>query len=799
MSRKLTAVGVLAALVLAVAGLTGSAAATPAQSFCSAGSAAHGGCTGGLLSVHSTFCFDDGGGTPSMPVSVNGQLVCGPHTSNTAIPVGVGVPIRSWEILDVPIGARPVRPVSYLPAPFSLASEPIGGVTGGFAATADLLCDGSVDVLSSAGSAPAGGASWPGSGWPAFPLIRQNVGSATPLGGPPDITTGSLNGYVDWVKPMPSTFMNVTLDRANVLKIWLGGTVSVDVPPTAAEGANAANQGAPLQRLETASPYIPGLHVGADLLNGVFRDPTAPPPPFLCLDSPQSSLTEDFTIIPPSVPGNYVRWTALQSAADTIDGTVTRILDVQCLNVGDAAGTCDFSDADGDLVPAAVEAVNGICDTTGNLLYCTNPALADTDADGATDFDELFQFTNPLVADTDGDGSLDKQDDLADFDCIAVAGACTAVNLGDTTADDNCPVDANSSQDNTDSQAEFTNTPNTPAGAIYRGDATNPHQDHQGDACDIDADNDGFDNIAEVFFEHPNLAPGLVGGPAVGTLYCLSVATVNDSAGTPLIAVGGWAYLSMSPLNPDSDSDGGLDGRECPFGSDPLSALSGSCQPTCAGIDRFPPSVGDTDGDKLSGVATAVFGATQVETFYRTQHINLPNGGTLDDLEQPGSYRPPSPPLVCTDPNASVVCDNKVGNLDNDSDGDFLNDGVEVKWYATSPANFDTDGDGCSDGREAADVNGDHKVDTTDLLAVAQHSPNGSLAPNRVGVPLPLGLPAGRYNVAGHRRDELATYDVNKDGKIDTIDLLLVAKLSGNCAAGVGAQTAQPIERAASP
>jgi hypothetical protein len=250
-------------------------------------------------------------------------------------------------------------------------------------------------------------------------------------------------------------------------------------------------------------------------------------------------------------------------------------------------------------------------------------------------------------------------------------------------------------------------------------------------------------------------------------------------------------------LNADSDSDGGLDGRECLFGSDPKSAGAGSCQPACAGLDRFPASVGDTDGDLISG--SILGGGNGAETFYRTQHINLPNGGTLNDVEQVGSYRAPSPPLICVDPNAAVVCDNKVGNADNDSDGDLLNDGVEVKWYGTSPANFDSDGDDCSDGREAADVNGDHKVNSTDLLAVAVHQPPGPLAPGKVGVPLPLGSPNPAYNVGGVRRNEVATYDVNKDGKINSTDLLLVAQLQGNCHAGTGAQTAKAIVRAASP
>jgi hypothetical protein len=771
MPRKLTVIGVLAALVLGVVGLTQSASATPVQSFCSASAlVAHGGCVGGLLPVHSVYCFEDGTGVPSMPVGpvpITGIIPCGPATSASSIPVGTGAPIKTWQVLMIPQGARQSLPAYYLPAPWTYGAAAPGAITGNVSANTDLLCDGGIDILSPTQElAPFGDTTtWPGHGWgTGFNFIRQNVGSATPLGGAPDVTTGSINGYVDSIKPMPALFADVTLDRSNLLQLWLGGTTPLTIPPTIADGVGPANQGTPLQSLVTSSPYSVGMSVSVALLAG---DPAPPTQSFLCLDSPQNSVAENTLIIPPSTPGSYVRWTVLQSAADTIDGTVGRILDVQCIGVG-VAPACDMTDADLDQIPAAVEAVNA-----------TNPALADSDADGSNDFDELFQFTNPNVADTDGDGSLDKQDDLVGFNCVSVGGVCSIANLGDTAADDNCPVDANPGQENSDSQPDFTNSPNTPAGGLYRGDATNAHQDRQGDVCDADADNDGLNNVVEVAFQHPTLSPGAVGGPAVSTLYCLGLATTKDAAGTLLTAVGGSSLTAFTGvLNPDTDSDGGLDGRECLFGSDPNSAGASSCQPACSGTNRFPASVGDTDGDQISG--TIVGGGNAAETFYRTQHINLPGGGTLNDMEQPGSY-------------GLVIPDTKVGNSDNDSDGDLINDGIEVKWYDTSPANFDTDGDGCSDGREMADVNGDHKVNATDLLAVAQHGSTGSLAPGKVGVPVPLGSPNGPYVTAGVRRAEVATYDVNKDGKIDSTDLLTVAKLSGNCAFGTGAQTAKAI------
>jgi hypothetical protein len=766
-------------------------------------------------------------------------LSCAPGTSDSAIPLGVpGVSVRQWHLTRIPSGSRPGLPITYTPGDWQYAAPAPGAVTGNVTAESDVFCDaGPTDILSSAPLAPPGGSpSWPGNGWTPFDLKSQAI--------PP----AGDNAYVTQFQPMPSTFSYKALERGDLTQIWLSGNFGPQfIPPT-----TGTHQGTPLQNLYTNSPYVAGLEASVTVLGA---DLNPPDNQFICRDTPQDSVVQYNQTVPPTVPGNYVRWIAITSSPDPIDGTVTRVLQTRCVNVGGAAGTCDLSDADLDLVPRDVEVAIG-----------TEPSVADTDGDGATDYDEIFQFTDPVAAppmpivsstntspitveatghglwtgacvtiaghagnasangtwtitavdadhftlngsagsavggasgtaavvstDTDCDGSLDKQDDLAGFNCASVNGICTAANLGDTTADDNCPVIANPGQANTDSQPDFTNSPNTPAGAIYRGDATNPHQNHLGDACDPDMDNDGLSNLVEAGFLLTNLAPGSAGGPDPGTLWCLP-----DGSPAP---AGGMTLVTTFPLNPDSDSDGGLDGRECQFGSNPKDAGANSCSPACSGGNRYPTTVAsiDPDGDQLFPAAA--------ETYYRTQGINLPGGARLNDLEQPGSYGAPSPPLVCADVNAAAVCDNKIGTTDNDADGDGLNDGIEVKWYATSPANFDTDGDGCSDGREAADVNGNHKVDSTDLLAVAQHSPTGSLAPGKATVLAPLGslpnppaVPGPAYNVSGVRRGDVATYDVNKDGKIDSTDLLIVAKLSGNCLAGIGAQVAQPIARSA--
>lgn len=790
--RKLTILGVLTAVVMAVVGSAQNASAfSPSyvQSFCTG--TASGPCTvASSTPVDWKICY--GGAAPA-----GGLLDCGAGSSSTNIPLGsAGLQIDAYQIVKVPAGSRLTQVVTYTPAAFGQTSPTPGTVTGNVTQQLGVLCDGSNDILADNGTpgaahATAGAGPWPAVDWDPVPFVRQNLVSAGTTG-VPDTTTLSYNGYIDTINPMPSSFADFSVDRANLRRLWLGGTIPYNIAPAhyisdvpAPTASQLANAGWPLVNVTTTSAYVAGLRVSIDLLRG---DPDPPTNDFLCMDSPQNSVTKNTTLIAPAGAGDYVRWAALQSAPDLVDGTVTRVLDTQCVRVGVGVPTCGgLGDADGDLVPDVVEGVLG-----------SNPGAVDTDADGATDYDEIFMFTNPNNADTDGDGFLDKQDNLVGFDCVAINGVCTVANLGHTAASDNCPVDANPLQLNSDSLPDWTNTPNTPNGAIYRGDTTNNHQDSMGDVCDPDDDNDGLNDVSEVGFNHPSVQPGCAatGNPVgciggtnepTGGLYCLS-AWVNAPSG-------GQTLVATDPLNPDSDSDGGLDGRECQFGSDPVSSVQASCSNNggtgavlCPVASRFPAAAGgaDPDGDLLFPNAA--------ETFYRSQNIALPNLAQLLDLESvdakgtthgiasctvsgdtvittyiphgvsvgesvsivgacPGgptingtfivnapSFSPTTFTIgvasiatgaggsvtpVCADPNATTArCDRKIGSSDPDSDGDRLNDGVEVKWYATQPSNWDTDGDGCSDGTEAADVNGDHKVNAGDSLGIAQHVTN---------------------------------------------------------------------------
>jgi hypothetical protein len=110
---------------------------------------------------------------------------------------------------------------------------------------------------------------------------------------------------------------------------------------------------------------------------------------------------------------------------------------------------------------------------------------------------------------------------------------------------DNCPLVPNPDQLNTDSAG-------IPNGADIAGAfRANPDKDTQGDACDLDDDNDGLTDAQE--------------------------------------AVGCGSFGPTDPLNKDTDGDRAIDGYECKMGTDPNNPAD---RPHCAG------SI-DTDGDGI--------------------------------------------------------------------------------------------------------------------------------------------------------------------------------------------------------
>jgi hypothetical protein len=166
----------------------------------------------------------------------------------------------------------------------------------------------------------------------------------------------------------------------------------------------------------------------------------------------------------------------------------------------------------------------------------------------------------------------------------------------------------------------------------------------------------------------------------------------NDGRTNAEEAAGCNGSAATNPNALDTDGDGYNDGYECAAGSNPASAAS---------TPPFPSAVDDPD---LDGVPTA---------------IELAYG---------------------SDPNSV------------DSDGDGLNDAIEIRHWGTAPDTADTDGDGCGDALEAASMNGDWAVNSLDLLIVAQ-----------------------RFGQTG------SVFDANRDGAINSLDLLLLGRAFGTC------------------
>ena len=205
----------------------------------------------------------------------------------------------------------------------------------------------------------------------------------------------------------------------------------------------------------------------------------------------------------------------------------------------------------------------------------TNPASADTDSDGLSDWDELdVHHTSPSASDTDGDGLPDGRE----------------VSLGTN------PLSGDTDGDGIPDKWEYDHPPFNPLDAL------------DGNA---DADEDGLPNATEIVMAHTDWQDADTDGDGL-TDYEEWIGatdpTTPDTDGDGL-PDGTEVMLGTNPCDADTDGDGCPDGWEVRFGFNPLSAASPTLwtDPDNDDLDNLEearigtdPYMADTDGDGLS-------------------------------------------------------------------------------------------------------------------------------------------------------------------------------------------------------
>jgi hypothetical protein len=235
-----------------------------------------------------------------------------------------------------------------------------------------------------------------------------------------------------------------------------------------------------------------------------------------------------------------------------------------------------------------------------------------------------------------------------------------------------------------------------------------------------DVDCDGFTDVPPAGHDAP-------ANTDIGFDNCIGVANPGQ-------ANSDGNFIDMTPPKPADDrtwprSDGAGDACDEDDDNDGLPDIS---EPAgCNGSGPLDRTLRDSDGDRaLDGVECAL--------------------GT-----HPGN--PASRPSVA-DCRAAAGAPSSM----TDTDGDRVRDYVEVCFYNTDKAVTNTDGDGCTDGRELGTVDGNSTVNSADLGLVA--SAFGSYM-----TPPPAG-DAWRVNA-----------DLDKNGVVNAADLGLVAAVFGAC------------------
>jgi thrombospondin type 3 repeat protein len=230
-----------------------------------------------------------------------------------------------------------------------------------------------------------------------------------------------------------------------------------------------------------------------------------------------------------------------------------------------------------------------------------------------------------------------------------------------------------------------------------------------------DTDNDGLDDVDEEKIGTDPLDPdtdndGLFDGEEISLAVFqiqqikrnknslvsqVSISQINDeelnlALNTHELSLGN--NYGTNPLNPDTDGDGLLDGKEVEIGTNPL--------------DPDSDDDGLLDGEEFGLSLLMIYDNQGVilDTIINSQNNIVSN---IENNFIPASGSTNTDPLD-PDSDDDGLLDGEEKNIyktnpnDPDSDDDSWSDGLEIKKYYTNPLNADTDGDGLNDAEELA-------------------------------------------------------------------------------------------------
>jgi hypothetical protein len=387
---------------------------------------------------------------------------------------------------------------------------------------------------------------------------------------------------------------------------------------------------------------------------------------------------------------------------------------------------------------------DGLCgNTDGNEIRGASDSLEDTDADGLTDYNEIYSSsTEPNNNDSDADGLLDGWEVDFSYDPNDTDSDSNGTNDGDEDTDedglsnleeqdngtypnsedsdgddmpDGWEVDNSLDPLNDDSASDpdndtYTNLEEYTAGTDPNDDTSFPDPDTDGDGppdtwedlytctdstsydSSDDDDSDGLTHLEEYTYgtdpcdEHSD-GDLLNDGDEVNGTYGDATDPLNtDSDGDILDDYEEVITYGTDPNNTDSDGDILTDYEE-------IITYSGVYD------SELDPNDADTDGDLLDDYEEVITYAS----YGVDPTLSDTDSDLLDDYEE-----------IITHGTDPILSDTDGDNLDDyeeifnhgtdpllqDTDGDNLNDDEEILTYETNPLSADTDGDNLQDDDE---------------------------------------------------------------------------------------------------